>query len=306
MIVSSLDLGTNTFRILISRNKNDVLDNLYYAQDVVRLGEGFSEYSNLSPQSIERSIKVLTKYKKNILKYSPQKIRAVATSVVRKAKNKKYFIQRVKDETGINVEIISQLKEAELTAIGVLKSLNKHHNNILIIDIGGGSTELILIRNNHKIDVLGINLGVVHVSEKYLKTNITTKEQLDLMNTLIKNRLNKVLSKFNNNEFKSLKLVATAGTPTTLASIILNKNNFVPAEVDGFVIEKYKLNEVYKLIVETPFYKRSYISGLEKGREDLIIPGIIILKTVMDITGMNQIVVSVSGLLEGNLYYLLD
>lgn len=219
MIVSSLDLGTNAFRILISRNKNDVLDNLYYAQDVVRLGEGFTKYSNLSPQSIERAIRVLTKYKKNILKYNPQKIRAVATSVVRKAKNKKYFIQKVKDETGIDVETISQLKEAELTAIGVLKSLNKYHNNNLIIDIGGGSTGLILIRNNHKIDFWGINLGVVHVAEKYLKTNITTKEQLDLMNTLIKNKLNKVLSKFNNNEFKSLKLVATAGTPTTLLQL---------------------------------------------------------------------------------------
>ncbi len=230
----------------------------------------------------------------------------MATSVVRKAKNKKYFIKKAKDETGINVETISQLKEAELTAIGVLKSLNKYHNNNLIIDIGGGSTELILISNNHKNNFWGINLGVVHVAEKYLKTNITTKEQLDLMNTLIKNKLNKVLSKFNNNEFKSLKMVATAGTPTTLASIILSKNNFVPADVDGFVIEKYKLNEVYKLIVETPFCKRSYISGLEKGREDLIIPGMIILKTVTDITGINQFVVSVSGLLEGNAYSLLD
>jgi len=305
---ASIDIGTNTIRLLISeRTSQDVFKKLHISRIITRLGEGFSEDKRLlNSNAMDRSLDALCNFSKVIKEYNVSKIRSVATSVVRESENGREFVGQAADKAGLKVEVISGEEEARLTVLGVLKSLDANTSDCIIFDIGGGSTEYIYIHNSKIVNLTSINLGVVHLTEEFLKNELETKEEITQLSQHIQQILRRELQSFDILKKKDLILIGTAGTPTTLAAIELKLKEYNPGLVNNFVLtEDVVLSTIDKLI-KIPKKERANTIGLEKGREDILIAGALILVETLRIFSLNKLIVSDGGVLEGIAYSQLD
>ena len=307
MRIASIDIGTNTFRILICETLGTQIRKIYIDQVITRLGGGFkADERLLSDTAIKRSIIVLKEFSKIIKSYGVDKSRAVATSVVRESINGHRFIRRVKDEAGIDVELISGQEEAKLAAAGVLNSLKIKSKYVVIIDIGGGSTEYIFLGSDYGMDVVSTSMGVVHLSEKFIDTDIPSRAAIDGLSDHIENAISSQLRDRTIMAADSFSLIATAGTPTTLAAIEIGMDEYDADLVNGFVLSREMISRIFHQLIRLPSDERINVIGLKKGREDVVIPGMIILLKSMDWFSKGEVVVSDGGLLEGVAMSLVD
>lgn len=308
MRIASIDIGTNTFRILVSDVKeNTSLEQLYLDRTIIRLGGGFSEEDKvLAADAISRALSTLKKYSIVLEKYSVDKVRAVATSVVREALNSRAFIQEVRDKTGINIDVITAEEEARLTLEGVLNSVTLDSPCCIVFDIGGGSTEYILTSNEYIHKLISINMGVVHLTEKYLPNCNHPQPEIEELTDNIVQTLHNELSAFKPLiPDQGISLVATAGTPTTLAAIELGLSKYNPDRINNFHLTRDMVIQSIEKLLALPVPQRTNVPGLEEGREDIIIPGAIILLKTMEYLNKQSLTVSDGGLLEGILYDML-
>jgi len=299
--ISSIDIGTNTIRLLICEQTGEgALKKLYIDRVITRLGEGFSDdKALLNPKAVDRSLAALKDFSKIIREHNVNNVRAVATSVVRKAKNSLEFVKRVKDETGIRVEVISGAQEAELAVAGVLNAVSIDTEHCVIFDIGGGSTEYIYVQNGEIIELVSINLGVVHLSEEFLKEQTQSEKEIAGLSLKIRETLDKELRGFEIKPEGKLSLVATAGTPTTLAAIELGLSEYKPELVNNFMLTKEMIASILENLIKIPTKDRANVIGLERGREDIIIPGTLILLETLKKFSSTRVIVSDGGVLEG-------
>jgi len=301
---ASIDIGTNTIRLLISEQSGQgLLNKLYINRVITRLGEGFSDNTRLlNSNAANRSIAALYDFSKVIKKFNVNKIRAVATSVVRESKNGEEFVKQVADKTGLAVEVISGEEEAKLTVLGVLNSVSVNANNCIIFDIGGGSTEYVHIRSSNIVNLVSTNLGVVHLTEEFLRSEIETEQELANLSIYIKETLQRELEDFEVIDKKDLILIGTAGTPTTLAAIELKLKEYNPELVNNFVLSEEMILSTIKKLLNIHKKDRAKITGLEKGREDILVAGALILIETLRKYSQNSVIVSNGGVLEGIAY----
>ena len=307
MRIASIDIGTNTFRILVSEVKGSALEKIYIDRVITRLGGGFSRIERLiSGDAVERALVVLQGFSRVLKRYEVDRVRAVATSVVREALNGHDFMSRVKKEAGIEIELISGEEEAELTVKGVLRSVPSVSKLSLIFDVGGGSTEYAYVEEGVVLGLTSTSLGVVHLAEKYLKKDIPTELDIRAISEDIEDVLSDELSLTSKFTDDHLSLIGTAGTPTTLAAVELGLNEYDPNAVNGFVLRRDAVLGIFQTLARIPREERLHIKGIEKGREDIIIPGTLIVLKTMERVCKDKIVVSDGGLLEGLAYDLIS
>ena len=299
MRTASIDIGTNTIRLLICEKTSEgKLRQLCVDRVITRLGEGFSEQSRLlTKDAVGRSLKALKAFSRIIKEYAVDHYKAVATSVVRESINGSEFVNKVKNQTGLTIEVISGEQEAKLTVIGVLNSIDVKTKDSIIFDIGGGSTEFVYIRDKDIVLLTSTNLGVVHLTEDYLIKE--TQEEMAVLSDFVQATLNRELKDFKLESNYELSLVGTAGTPTTLAAIDLGLSEYCSELVNNFVLTKRKISSILEELINIPRIDRVNLPGLEKGREDIIITGIIILLETLNYFSSDQVIVSDGGVLEG-------
>lgn len=300
-VFASIDLGTNTVRLLITESNGEGFTPLYSNQAITRLGEGLSKDGVLIESAMERTINTILKFKKEASAYSPSNIWVAATSAVREAKNRSEFIERVRKATGLELEVIPWEEEARRTILGVFSGLEGDTNSAIIFDIGGGSTEFVLTENKNPIKSVGTNLGVVHLSEKYIKKDPVDDGELMSLENVIADKIKDVKYRMHSSlsTHHSSLLIGTAGTITTLAALDLNLYPYDPAKVNGYILKLESVRGILERLKAMPLKERRNIPALEKGREDLIIPGAVIVIKVMEILGFDEMTVSDYGLREG-------
>lgn len=298
MRVATMDLGTNTFRILIGEFSNGRLSEIYRETNITRLGEGLLETSLINDKAVSRSVSILKKYSLLTKEYGVQKVLAAGTSAFRNASNSKRLINYFREQTGIEIDIISGDKEAELTVAGVLKSMAVPLKRFYHLDIGGGSTEISFINSGNIEYSKSIELGVVSLAESYnLKINSLT-EIVEYVREKISSAVNSDIA-LN----KNVPLVATSGTPIVIACILSSLNEFKPSVVNEMKISPEQVNEIKSLLIKDCNYGNLDKYGkLLEGREDLIIPGTVILSETMKYLANDCMIISKSGLLEGLSY----
>jgi len=300
---ASIDIGTNTIRLLISEQTGRGILKLYINRVITRLGEGFSDNTRLlNSNAVNRSVAALYDFSKVIKKFNVNKIRAVATSVVRESKNGEKFVKQVAEKTGLAVEVISGEEEAKLSVLGVLNSVSVNANNCIIFDIGGGSTEYVHIRSSNIVNLVSTNLGVVHLTQEFLRSEIETEQELANLSIYIKETLQRELDNFEIIDKKDLILIGTAGTPTTLAAIELKLKEYNPELANNFVLSEEMILSTIKKLLNIPKKDRAKITGLEKGREDILVAGALILIETLRKYSQNFVIVSDGGVLEGIAY----
>lgn len=293
--IAAIDFGTNTARLLIA----DLFDDGHFEQialqrTIVRLGGGFSRETGLSTDAIQRAEACLREFSALIKRHGADTIRAVGTSAVRDAVNGPDFVERMADETGIRLGVIDGLTEGRLTLNGVMAGLDQEPTDLLLFDVGGGSTEYTVARNASPIFVHSLPLGVVRLTEG--------KADPAAMVDKINRELDQVQYKLTDAGVAlepGTVLVGTAGTATTLAAISLEMATYDYRKVNNHHLTLQEIQRIYELLLPLAPEGRLAVPGLEKGREDLIIAGSLITLLTLQRFGFTSMKVSDFGLLEG-------
>lgn len=306
---ASIDLGTNTIRLLIAEVDASNLEAIEYHRAITRLGGGYTEAGGIAREAVARTLEALRGFRAIIDSHAvvPSEVVASATSVVRRAVNGGAFTAEVLRETGIDLKVISGDEEARISLIGMLSALDKDvaEKRHLAIDIGGGSTEFVISEGGALKAAWSMEMGVVHLSESRIKEDPPAGEELSLVKNDISETFDKLISNMKDNAIpidyfrENSELIGTAGTVTSLAAIDLGLSEYDREAVNNHVITRGKVEALYEKLSAMTLTERSKIPELEGGREDLIIPGLLIIIETMTRFGFDSIRAIDAGLLEG-------
>ncbi len=301
------DMGTNSFHMIIAKLRQDgtikVIDK---EKKVIRLGSHKGEeLSYISDEETKLAIEVLYQFKKLADSYGAI-FKAVATSAVREAENKSDFIEKIKNETGISVEVIDGKQEARFIYLGARKALSLYDKNVLCIDIGGGSTEFINVNNGKTIFTESVKVGAVRLTKHFFPDYLITEDRVFRCTIYIENLLKENLEEYVNHKFDMI--VGTSGTIESLASIILNHKNIkMPKSLNSFSFNKNELESVSRKILSAKTTEeRKNIKGMEEKRADIIPAGLLILNEVFNVFKINTISISDYALREGVIFNMME
>ena len=291
-----IDIGTNSCRLFIAELENTsegkkIKRELVKDVEIVKLGEGVNKTHNLNPNAIKRTLDCLKKYKEKASSYGVENIRAFATSAVRDAENREVFLQEVL-KLEIKIECISGKTEATLNFLG--NSL-VFKDRILVVDIGGGSTEFTLGKDKSIDFIQSINIGAVRATEKFFSDNGYSEEKLEKCKIWIRKNL-EILKTIKDREFK---LIGVAGTATTQISVRDKMEIYDSSKVHMATLTLDELKENLSLFLSKNFEERKNIVGLEEKRADVIIAGTLILLTILEELNQDKIIISESDNLSG-------
>lgn len=290
-----IDIGTNSCRLFLAQvfQGEEIKIEREISKDVeiVKLGEDVNKNGYLKKEAISRTVECLKRYKEKADSYGAKELVAFATSATRDSKNRDEFLNQVK-EIGIDIRCISGDREAQLNFLG---NSIVFEERILVLDIGGGSTEFTLGEKGEIEFVKSINIGAVRGTERFFSTQNYTDDTIEKCREWVKDMISEV--KFLKN--KNFTLVGVAGTATTQISVQKQMRVYDSSKVHMSEIRLEELRENLKLFLECSVEKRKHIVGLEEKRADVIIAGTIILITIMEELGVNKMIVSESDNLNG-------
>ncbi|AEA33866.1 Ppx/GppA phosphatase [Hippea maritima] len=298
MVIASIDIGTNTVRLLIARKKGPcTFEFLLQKSRIARLGEGFLPQKILKPQAIQRTLEILKEYLRLIVDFNVDKTVAVATSATREALNKDELLKEA-EKLGLNIRVIDGDEEAELTHLGIMYFLNGRvkGKRWAAFDLGGGSTEFMFSCGKNLKEAFSLPIGVVKLLEKHIKEDPPQEGELVKAGDDFIGILHERIKAKDNIDF----IVANAGTTTTLAAIDLKLVNYDYRAVEGYILKKSVIESILKNMVKMDSKHRLMrYSILEKGREDVIVVGAYILKRVLEFFGKDYLIATNGSLREG-------
>lgn len=300
VIQASIDIGTNTVLLLVAENVSGELHILEDYQRVPRLGQGVDQNHNLSEEAMGRVIKVLVEYQQ-LLSEKYEKARTpivIATSAVRDANNRRIFQERVHQETGLSVQILSGIQEAEYTFKGARSMLPAavRDKPLLTIDIGGGSTEMALGERDQILDCHSFDMGCVRFTERFLSDVETTDEHI----SSCRNRIQYMLEQHPLDFTPGVILVGVSGTVTSLAYMDQGLYEFENEYIDGYSISRQTIVEFIKWarMASTEEMIDRYPVVME-GRADIFLAGLLILEGIMKRYEFDRITASTGGIRHG-------
>lgn len=305
MRIAVVDVGTNTTRLYVA----DVVDGQVTAEltrisRVTRLGAGVDASGRLAADALEREYAVLEDYHGLIEKAGPQKAIAVMTSAVRDAANGGEFAADVADRFGLDVHVISGDEEAQLTYLGATDQLDQDPDGppTLVFDIGGGSTELV-IGHGQRVDFhVSTQAGVVRQADRHIHSDPPTPEEL----TAVAEDVRAVLDAAVPAQFRVHpdRALGVAGTPTSLAAIAQDLDPYDPKRVHGYRLSAAERDAIFERLSAMPHEQRRQVRGLHPDRAIAILPGIVILREIMNLFELESVEVSEHDILRGAaLYY---
>ncbi len=294
MKVAALDLGTNTFLCLIAEGTAEGISKVHKdLVQVVRLGQGVDKTGEFHPEALQRARETLTQFKKEIDAEGVDQILAMATSAARDAKNGRELF-KIGDDLGIPIQIIPGEDEARITYQGATAGLVDTDKTSLVVDVGGGSTELIVGRGSRILFGESLNIGGVRLTEKFVSTQPVPSQEQKAVQDYIEQELQKILPELKKEPID--QIIAVAGTPTSLVAIEVG--GFDEKKVDGFFLKKERLQYWVREFAATSVEekKTKYQLG---GRADIIFVGASILLAVIEALHLPGMIVSTKGVRYG-------
>lgn len=296
MKLAALDVGTNTVLMLVvERTADGRLQALADLARITRLGRGVDATGHLDHEAAARTLDAIVEFTGKARALGAEKILTAATAALRDAKDGPEFIAQVKTRAGIDLNIISGNDEAELSYLSTKKGLNLDPaDKVLIVDIGGGSTELIRSEPARKLDVASLQIGSVRLTERLIHQDPpTVREAADLR--LATDEALQSLGW----EFRPDVMVGIAGTVTTLCAVALGLRTYDSAVVHGHRLSQPEVLRTIALLGSVPLEERKKLPGIEPGRADVIFAGAAILERVMAHFGAIEVIVSDQGVRWG-------
>lgn len=297
---AGIDIGTNTILLLIAEVENGKISRVLEDHvTVVRLGQGVDQKRAFQPEALERARACFANYAEILKKYPGIDIRAVATSGSRDAKNSGEFFEEVRKAYGIPVRVISGEEEALLSFRGALPDGIQDLHSIAVLDIGGGSTEVVGLKPGSSAELFrySFDLGCVRMSERYLKNDPPLASEIRELLAFVQKDLARKPDILN--ALKGRTLVGVAGTATYLAASTLGLSEFDPEKVHGHWVSRGEIESLNAKFQKMTAAERLGIGGMDKGRADVIVAGAYILDEVLKAAGLDGFQASVRGLRYG-------
>jgi exopolyphosphatase/guanosine-5'-triphosphate,3'-diphosphate pyrophosphatase len=300
-----IDIGTNTILCLIAELKNDgsfdVLDDL---AEITRLGQGVHQTGRISPEGEERSLKVLQRYLERCKRLNVEEIIAVGTSALRDARNSAEVRARFKEQLGLDVRVISGDEEAVYSFLAVQKGLPLNRRELLVVDVGGGSTEFIRGNAAGVVEAISINVGSVRLTEQFLHSDPVQTEECEKMVVAIEKELARLPDQWLK-DGSILTLVGIAGTFTTLSAVEKKLVCYTHGEVHGSRLTLSEVRRKVALFQGKTITERKAIPGLEPKRADVILAGACLIERIMTLFHSERVIVSDQGVRYGLLHECL-
>jgi exopolyphosphatase / guanosine-5'-triphosphate,3'-diphosphate pyrophosphatase len=297
-IRAAIDLGTNSFHLVIARVESDGhFDVLDREKEVVRLGSGAGVMRLLTPEAIERGLEVLGRFRRIAEAYGAT-IDAVATSALREALNRDEFLRRARDEVGIDVDIVSGVEEARLIHLGVIQFVPLHDERILVIDIGGGSTEFVVGERTDVLLARSLKLGAIRLTDRFFPGGEIRSKAVAECRAYVRSFLAPAVADVR--ALAPFTAVGSSGTILNLARIVAAEQSDSNGVSSGDTFTARELRRVVATILarKQPA-DRADIPGLDEQRRDIIVAGAILLDEIVDLLSIEEIVVSEAALREG-------
>ncbi len=302
MNIASIDIGTNTVLMLLAKadsSTNEIfpIKNFY---EMPRLGKNLLQGKPISEDKIQDLIGIMKNFRSEIDKTGCEKIIATATNAFRIASNSQEIINRVEKETGIKINVIPGEEEAKYSYFGAIGS--KNEEKFLVIDIGGGSTEIVSGTKENIIYKKSFFTGAVSLTEKFFENDPPLQSEI----SNAKNFILEIFSDLQSEDFTGSEAIAVAGTPTSLSCIKQNIKFYSDDAVENSNLTQKDLKNLIEYFVENPS-KKLYdnFPGVLKGREDIILAGTLILLDLMRILKIEELTVSTKGIRYGAIYNFL-
>lgn len=298
-IRAAIDLGTNSFHLLVARVQPDgSFDVLTTDKEVVRLGSGAGELRTLTPDAIERGLAALRRFRRVADGYGAT-IDAVGTSALREARNRDDFVGRALTETGIAVDVVSGSEEARLIHLGVIQTLPVFDERILVVDIGGGSTELVVGEGTDVALARSVKLGAIRLTDRFFPEGRVRSKAVTECRRFVRSFLAPVIADARHHT--PFRAVGSSGTILTIARMIAAADGRDPAAVSGGdAFDRAELRGIVDEILDrTTANRRAEIPGLDERRSDIIAGGAILLDEIVDLLDIDAMTVSEAALREG-------
>ena len=296
MKCAAIDIGTNTILLVIAQKNGETLTDIADVSTIVRLGEDLVRSGSLKKEAMSRTIDGLRHYIDLAASRGVEKIICVGTEALRKAQNGNEFVAQVKDIFGLDIEIISGRDEAYYTYLSVCNDALIAQVDMTIVDIGGGSTEIINTAGSQFAGYVSLPVGSVVLTDAYVSHDPPRTREVGNVSSFIRKNLEDARLS------PGSVLVGTAGTVTNIAALIQGIRQYDKSRIHGFTIRMKDLEGLIAELAPLKSAARKDIPGMEAGREDIIVQGAMILKEVMTHGNFSECIVSAAGVRYGLLY----
>jgi exopolyphosphatase/guanosine-5'-triphosphate,3'-diphosphate pyrophosphatase len=303
-VKAAIDIGTNSMHLVVARlAEHGGFEILTSEKETVRLGQGGGEMKLLAPDAIERGLAALERLAQVATSFGDADLVAVATSAVREAANRDEFLDRAREQTGIEIEVISGFEEARLIHLGVLQALPVYDQRLLLVDIGGGSTEFLVGQGADPIEARSMKLGAIRLTERFFSDAIAdgrrpTTSEVDECRNYVRAALAPVGAELGGHQPEIA--IGSSGTATTIAAMAAAERGDDVRQMNGVTFTSSELAAVVDRVVTAK--DRSRIAGLDDKRSDIILGGAILLDEVFRVFDLASMTISDYALREGVLF----
>ena len=307
--LASIDLGTNSTRLLVAECDGARTETVDRRMVITRLGEGVDESGLLLPEAVERTIAALEGYRDEMAPLEPTAVAAAATAVLRGCGNAGEFLDRAERIIGTRPRVLSGEEEAMMSFLGAVSGLADEaaggEGPVLVFDIGGGSTELIVGDRaaaaagapTESLSMRSVDVGCVRMSERFLKTDPPSPVSIGRMESHIVGKLRSTVASLLGE--KPALAVGLAGTVTTISGIKLGLEEYDTDRIHHSRLTRDDVEDIFRRLASAGVDERKKVMGLEPGRADVIVGGAAVLRAVMDLAGLDEILVSEKDILDG-------
>jgi exopolyphosphatase / guanosine-5'-triphosphate,3'-diphosphate pyrophosphatase len=298
--VAAVDFGTNSVRLLVAdvdgTGAGARLTTVDRRTRITRLGQGVHETRRIDPDAIARTLDVVREYESAIVKSGATRVRATATSASRDATNRDDFFDPVEQLLGVRPELIPGDEEARLEFMGATAGLTEPEP-YLVVDVGGGSTEFTCGVTEPE-GLISIDVGCVRLTEQILHSDPPSAEELSVAVSIVRDHLADV-DRAIPAAAQAKTLIGTAGTVWTMGAIELGVDPSESERIDHFRLTRQAAEDIFRTLATEPIARRRHNPGLEPGRVDVIVGGVIVIVTIMRHWGFDELLVSEADILDG-------
>jgi len=296
--LAAIDCGTNSTRLLVVDGTGATLERL---MRITRLGQGVDATGRLAPDAVERTVAALSEYRGVLDRLEVDQVRMTATSAARDAANRDDFFDAAEAAIGVRPELLGGEEEARLSFLGATSELDPADGPFLVVDIGGGSTELAVgtpgSTSPGPEGVVSVDIGCVRITEKFLHSDPPAPEELSGALTVTRDYLDDVARDLPA-AAEAASLVGLAGTVTTVAAVELGID-YDRDRIHHFRLSREAVEDVFRTLATETRAQRAHNPGLEEGRADVIVGGIVVLVALMRYFGFDECLVSEADILDG-------
>jgi exopolyphosphatase/guanosine-5'-triphosphate,3'-diphosphate pyrophosphatase len=303
-VIASVDLGTNSTRVLVGRWTGAGLEVLDRRNTITRLGQDVGASGRLAPEAVARTLDCLRGYREILDRHRVERVRVAATSASRDAANRDEFFDAVEALIGTRPELLSGDEEGRLSFTGATAELDPAGGPFLVVDIGGGSTEFI-VGTDRVEGVMSVDIGCVRLTEKFLHHDPPQPEELSACISLTDAYLDDVVREIPA-AAEARTLVGLAGTVTTVAAVEIGLETYDRDRIHHFHLTHEAAEDVFRTLATESRADRIHNPGLEEARADVIVGGCCVLVALFRRLGFDEMIVSEADILDGLALSLLD